>query len=127
MFLIYTTTFMSIIVASAFIIGSLIYNYVKYSSKIKGDFAAFAGGIFFATIAFSLIGESIKQHNFFTMMSRFISGTVIYSIVNHRLRKRSKYKQSSKINKNNDIDKNEIISNIRKKNGSSCNSRNNFG
>jgi zinc transporter, ZIP family len=121
MFPLFTTAFMSIVVASAFIIGSLISNYIKYSSKIKGDIAAFAGGIFFAAIAFSLIDESIKQHNFFTMMIGFILGTMIYSIVNHRLRKKSKYKeQSSNTNKNNDIDKNETSSsNTRKKNGSS--------
>lgn len=92
---VFTTTFMSIIVASAFIFGSLISNYIRYSSKIKGDFAAFAGGIFFAAIAFSLIDESIKQHNFFTMIIGFIAGAVIYSYSNHRLRKRSKYKQQS--------------------------------
>jgi ZIP family zinc transporter len=91
----FTTAFMSTIIASAFIIGALLSNYAKYSCKIKGDFAAFAGGIFFAAIAFSLISESIKQHNFFTMLIGFITGAVIYSLANHRLRKRSKYKQQS--------------------------------
>lgn len=119
MFPILTITFMSIAVASAFIIGSLISNYIKYSSKIKGDFAAFAGGIFFAAIAFSLIDESIKQHNFFTMITGFIIGSVIYSILNHRVRKRSKYKQSSKTNKNNNINNIQISSSKRKQNGSS--------
>jgi zinc transporter, ZIP family len=99
---VFTTAFMSIIVASAFIIGSLVSNYVRYSSKIKGDFAAFAGGIFFAAIAFSLISESIKQHNFFTMLIGFITGAVIYSYANHRLRKRSKYKQQQSSKKNNE-------------------------
>jgi len=105
-----TTTFMSVIVASGFIIGSLFSNYVEYSSKIKGDFAAFAGGIFFAAIAFSLVDEAIKQDSFVTMLVGFIVGTVIYSIANHHLRKRSKYKSS---------ENNQISSNNRNKNGTS--------
>ena len=113
---VFTTAFMSIIIASAFIIGALVSNYVKYSSKIKGDFAAFAGGIFFAAIAFSLIAESIKQHNFFTMLIGFISGAVIYSLANHRLRKRSKYKQQSPKKNNNN---NQWSSSKKKQNGSS--------
>jgi len=115
-FQIITTTLLSIIVASAFIIGSLISIYVKYSSKIKGDFAAFAGGIFFAAIAFSLIDESIKQHNLLTIIVGFVIGTVIYSIVNHRLRKRSKYKEKSLPNRNH---RNNFSTNKRKQNGSS--------
>lgn len=116
MFPILTTTFMSIAVASAFIIGSLISNHIKYSSKLKGDFAGFAGGIFFAAIAFSLVDEAVKQHNFFTMMIGFIAGTVIYSTVNRRIRNRSKYKeQSSKTNKNNnDISNIQVSSSKRK-------------
>ncbi|HEX7257559.1 MAG TPA: hypothetical protein VF242_05825 [Nitrososphaeraceae archaeon] len=38
MFPILTTIFMSIAVASAFIIDSLITNHIKYSSKLKGGF-----------------------------------------------------------------------------------------
>jgi zinc transporter, ZIP family len=112
---VFTTTLMSIIIASAFIIGALVSNYVKYSSKIKGDFAAFAGGIFFAAIAFSLIAESIKQHNFFTMLMGFIAGSVIYRYANHRLRKRSKYKQQQSKKNNN----NQGSSSKKKQNGSS--------
>ena len=112
---VFTTAFMSIIISSAFIIGALVSNYVKYSSKIKGDFAAFAGGIFFAAIAFSLIAESIKQHNFFTMLMGFIAGAVIYSYANHCLRKGSKYKQQQSKKNNN----NQGSSSKKKQNGSS--------
>jgi hypothetical protein len=110
MFSLLTTTFMSVIVASGFIIGSLFSNYFEYSSKIKADFAAFAGGIFFPAIAFSLVDEAIKQDSFVTIIIGFILGTVIYSIANHHLRKRSKYKLPNN---------NNILSNNRKKNGSS--------
>ena len=51
----------------------------------------------------------------------FIAGIVIYSIVNHRIRNRSKYKeQSSKMNKNNKDSSNiQVSSSKRKQNGSS--------
>lgn len=86
---------MSIFVASAFIIGSLVAIKIKYSPKIKGDFAAIAAGTFFGAIAFSLINESLKIANINTMILGFILGAAVYSVVNHYIRKRSKYKTSS--------------------------------
>lgn len=92
------SVFMSIIVASAFVFGTIVAICVKYPSRIKGDFAALAGGIFFAAIAFSLIEESIKQANAVTMIIGFILGASIYSVTNHLVRKSSKYRVQSNSN-----------------------------
>lgn len=90
---------MSIIIASAFIIGSIVAVKIKYSSKIKGDFSAFAAGIFFAAIVFSLVTESTKLGHSGTMILGFIAGAVAYSVANRYIRKRSKYKKSQDYNK----------------------------
>lgn len=82
-------------VASAFIIGSIIAIKVKYSPRIKGDFAAMAAGIFFAAIAFSLVRESSKLANIGTMILGFILGAGVYSFINHYNRKRSKSRNYS--------------------------------
>jgi zinc transporter, ZIP family len=115
---------MSIIIASAFIIGSIVAVQIKYSSKIKGDFSAFAAGIFFAAIAFSLITESTKLGHSITMILGFVFGAVVYSVANQYLKKRSKYKKSLDYEKDKKEDntienKREIQSNSQ--NGSSQN------
>jgi zinc transporter ZupT len=48
---------MSIIIASAFIIGALVSNHVKYSSKIKEDFVA---GRLMIFITHELIPQAFK-------------------------------------------------------------------
>ena len=115
---------MSIIIASAFIIGSIVATKIKYSSKIKGDFSAFAAGIFFAAIAFSLVTESTKLGHSITMILGFVSGAFVYSVANRYIRKRSKYKKSQDYEKDKKEDntienKREIQSNSQ--NGSSKN------
>jgi zinc transporter, ZIP family len=109
-------TIMSVIIASAFIVGSIVAVKIKYSSKIKGDFSAFAAGIFFAAIAFSLVTESTKLGQSITMILGFIAGALVYSVANRYIRKRSKYKKSPDYNKEN---KHDIQSNS--PNGSSQN------
>ncbi len=113
----------STIIASAFIIGSIIAVKIKYSSNKKGDFAAFAAGIFFAAISFSLITESTKLGHIGTMILGFISGAAVYSIANRYIRKRSKYKkiQHSERDKKEDINENkqEIQSNSQDGSGQS--------
>ncbi|HYF99104.1 MAG TPA: hypothetical protein VD815_03345 [Candidatus Saccharimonadales bacterium] len=90
---------LSIIIASAFIIGSIVAIKIKYPSNIKGDFSAFAAGIFLAAIAFSLITESTKLGHAGTMIIGFISGAVVYSMSNRYIRKRSKYRKSQHYNR----------------------------
>lgn len=114
----------STIIASAFIIGSIIAVKIKYSSNKKGDFAAFAAGIFFAAISFSLITESTKLGHIGTMILGFIFGAAVYSIANRYIRKRSKYKKiqhSERDKKEEDINENkqEIQSNSQDGSGQS--------
>ncbi|MDQ2684778.1 MAG: hypothetical protein M3Y25_02910, partial [Thermoproteota archaeon] len=110
------STVISITIASSFIIGSILAIKIKYSRKIKGDFTAFAAGIFFAAIAFSLITESTKMAHSGTMILGFIAGAAVYSLTNRYLRRKSKYKriQNHKNNKREDHfdkDKQEVRSN----------------
>lgn len=111
---------MSVVVASAFIIGSLVAIYTRYSPQVKGDFAAFGAGIFFAAIAFSLVDEALKQANTSTMIFGFILGASVYSIANHYISKRSKYKNGQQYEKSKDDTKNSENKNG-KQDGSSQN------
>lgn len=72
---------MSVIVAAAFLIGSLIPVISRpFSKELKGNVAAIAAGAYFSTIAFSLVEESIKEGAFGSMAIGFIAGALIFSI-----------------------------------------------
>ena len=58
---IFNTLVLSITVSSAFLIGAILSIFIHYPERIRADLAAFSAGIFFATIAFSLIDESLNS------------------------------------------------------------------
>lgn len=77
----FSSILMSIIVAIAFPIGAILPIISRrFSEELKGNVAAIAAGAYFATIAFSLVEESIKQGAFSSMAIGFIIGAVIFSI-----------------------------------------------
>lgn len=55
---------LGIVVASAFPIGAAVAIARKFPKRIKGNLAAIAAGIYFSTLAFSLIDEAIKISSF---------------------------------------------------------------
>lgn len=67
--------------------GALFSLFVKYPGRLKGDIAAFSAGIFFSTIAFILIDESIEVGSFSTMAIGFIAGAITFSFSNKFLKK----------------------------------------
>ncbi len=77
----FSSILMSIIVAIAFPIGA-IFPIIsrRFPEELKGNVAAIAAGAYFATIAFSLVGEAIKEGTFGSMAIGFIIGAVIFSI-----------------------------------------------
>ncbi len=83
---------MGIIAASGFIIGSVAAIKIKYKTKTRGDFTAIAAGIFFGSIAFSLINEATELAHAGTMILGFISGAVAFSIIHRSIKKWPKYK-----------------------------------
>ncbi len=83
-----TSIFFSIVVASAFPTGALIAAYLDYSSRIRANLASFGAGIFFATMAYSLIDESLKIGTTWDMIIGFVLGAVTFSVVNYALVRR---------------------------------------
>ena len=78
---------MTLIISSSFVMGALFSLFVKYPGRLKGDIAAFSAGIFFSTIAFILIDESIEVGSFSTMAIGFITGAITFSFSNKFLKK----------------------------------------
>ena len=93
---IFNTLLLSVTVYSAFLIGAILSIFIHYPERIRADLAAFSAGIFFATIAFSLIDESIKEGSFITMVIGFGVGAVVFSVINRILQTR--YKSKTKKN-----------------------------
>lgn len=78
---------MTLFIASSFIFGSILSINIKYPQRLKGDLASFSAGIFFSTVAFILIDESIEIGSFTTMAIGFIAGAFIFSFVHKFLKK----------------------------------------
>jgi zinc transporter, ZIP family len=104
---IFNTLVLSIIVSSAFLIGAILSIFIHYPERIRADLAAFSAGIFFATIAFSLIDEAIREGSFITMVIGFGVGAVVFSVINRILQTR--YKSKTKNNNNTSSSKTVII------------------
>ena len=79
---------LGILVASAFPIGAAIATTRKFPRKVKGNLAAIAAGIYFSTLAFSLVEEGIKVSSFPSMAAGFAIGAVIFSIAHPIVKKR---------------------------------------
>nr|MDQ3853774.1 hypothetical protein [Thermoproteota archaeon] len=69
---------LGILVASAFPIGAAVAVARKFPKRLKGNLAAIAAGIYFSTLAFSLIEEAIKVSSFPAMAAGFAIGAVSF-------------------------------------------------
>jgi zinc transporter ZupT len=81
---------LGILVASAFPIGALVAVSRKFPRRVKGNLAAIAAGIYFSTLAFSLIEEAIKVSSFPAMAAGFAIGAVSFSIAHPVVKERKK-------------------------------------
>ena len=84
---------LGILVASAFPIGALVAVSRKFPRRVKGNLAAIAAGIYFSTLAFSLIEEAIKVSSFPAMAAGFAIGAVSFSIAHPAVKERKKLKK----------------------------------
>jgi ZIP family zinc transporter len=81
---------LGILVASAFPIGAALATTRKFPRQVKGNLAAIAAGIYFSTLAFSLVEEGIKVSSFPPMAAGFAIGAVIFSIAHPIVKERRK-------------------------------------
>ncbi len=81
---------LGILVASAFPIGAAVATARKFPGRVKGNLAAIAAGIYFSTLAFSLIEEAIKISSFPAMATGFVIGAITFSIAHPLIHKRKK-------------------------------------
>ncbi|MDQ3852477.1 MAG: hypothetical protein M3299_06555, partial [Thermoproteota archaeon] len=79
---------LGILVASAFPIGVLVATTRKFPKLVKGNLAAIAAGVYFSTLAFSLVEEAIKISSFPAMAVGFVTGAVIFSIMHPVVKER---------------------------------------
>ncbi len=79
---------LGILVASAFPIGVGVAVAGKFPRRVKGNLAAIAAGIYFSTLAFSLIEEDIKISSFPAMAAGFVTGAVSFSVVHLVIKER---------------------------------------
>jgi hypothetical protein len=79
---------LGIVVASAFPIGAAVAIARMFPKRIKGNLAAIAAGIYFSTLAFSLIDEAIKISSFPAMAAGFAIGAVSFSIAHPVIKER---------------------------------------
>ncbi len=79
---------LGILVASAFPIGVFIATTRNFPKQVKGNLAAIAAGIYFSTLAFSLVEEAIEISSFPAMAVGFIIGAIIFSIMHPIVKER---------------------------------------
>lgn len=75
------------LIALSFIIGATLSIRFNYPKRLKGDLSAFSAGIFFSTVSFILVDESIKIGSFTTMAIGFASGALVFSFAHKFLKK----------------------------------------
>ncbi|MDQ4074524.1 MAG: hypothetical protein M3162_09530 [Thermoproteota archaeon] len=105
----------SVIVASPFLIASLISSERRHSLRLRADLASFSSGVFLGAVTFSIIEESLKLGNIFSVALGFAIGTVTFSIIRYRIQKMPNEKGAYGNNVNTDL------VNSGKENGSEAN------
>jgi ZIP family zinc transporter len=79
------TMIVSLLVASPFLIASIISKEYRHPLRLRADLASFSAGIFIGTVTFSIIEESIKLGDIFSMGVGFAIGAVTFSLVRYKI------------------------------------------
>lgn len=79
------TILVSVLVASPFLIASIIAKEYRHPLRLRADLASFSSGIFIGTVTFSIIEESVKMGDIFTMGVGFGIGAVTFSLVRYKI------------------------------------------
>ena len=79
----------AIFISSSFLVATFFSIYVKnIPQKIKSNILTVGGGIFLATISFSLVDESVKYGDTLTLIIGFSLGAILFSIANFIIREK---------------------------------------
>jgi zinc transporter, ZIP family len=79
------TMIVSLLVASPFLIASIISKEYRHPLRLRADLASFSAGIFIGAVTFSIIEESIKLGDIFSMGIGFAIGAVTFSLVRYKI------------------------------------------
>jgi len=79
----------SLFVASPFLIASIISKEYRHPLRLRADLASFSSGIFIGAITFSIIVESVKLGDIFTMGIGFAIGAITFSITRYKIQNKS--------------------------------------
>ncbi len=79
------TMIVSLLVASPFLIASIISKEYRHPLRLRADLASFSAGIFIGAVTFSIIEESIKLGDIFSMGTGFAIGAVTFSLVRYKI------------------------------------------
>jgi zinc transporter, ZIP family len=91
------TILVSVIVASPFLIASILSKGSKHPTRLKADLASFSVGIFLGAVTFSIIEESVELGDILTMGVGFGIGSATFSIIRYIVQKNDKIQVSNKI------------------------------
>jgi ZIP family zinc transporter len=79
------TMIVSLLVASPFLIASIISKEYRHPLRLRADLASFSAGIFIGTVTFSIMEESIKLGDIYSMGAGFAIGAVTFSLVRYKI------------------------------------------
>lgn len=79
------TITVSLLVASPFLIASIISKEYRHPLRLRADLASFSAGIFIGTVTFSIIEESVKLGGIFSMGAGFGIGAITFSFIRYKI------------------------------------------
>ena len=81
------TIAISLFVASPFLIASIISKEYRHPLRLRADLASFSAGIFIGAVTFSIIEESVKLGDIYTLAFGFGIGASTFSITRYLLQR----------------------------------------
>lgn len=76
--------------ATVFPIAVYLATSINISERVKSNIVGLASGIFLGTIAFSVMEESSKQGNYYTLITGFTIGVLTFTLTSHFMQQKAK-------------------------------------
>ena len=105
------TIAISLFVASPFLIASLISKEYRHPLRLRADLASFSAGIFIGAVTFSIIEESVRLGDIYTLALGFGIGATTFSITRYLLQRKPYTKDDHNFENSFDSDNNASPSN----------------
>jgi zinc transporter, ZIP family len=96
------TIIVSLLVASPFLIASIISKEYRHPLRLRADLASFSAGIFIGTVTFSIIEESVKLGDIFSMGIGFGIGAITFSFIRYKIQNKPVLATNEDIQNNTD-------------------------